>query len=84
MRSGRPARCGRPRSLTALDQARIELGAAAEIGSGYALGEIIRPHPYLGPLNGYEWIAFVGAHMARHNDQIRETARLVSRHVSLE
>ena len=81
----RPAGTLRPPAvLTALDQARIELGAAAEIGSGYALGEIIRPHPYLGPLNAYEWIAFVGAHMARHNDQIRETARLVSRHVSLE
>ena len=73
-----------PAVLAALDQARVELGAAAEIGSGHALGEIIRPHPWLGPMNAYEWIAFVGAHMARHNDQIRETARLVSRHVSLE
>lgn len=71
-------------SIEALDAARIELEQAARIGSGLALAQITYPHPTLGTLNAYEWIAFVGAHMARHNEQIRETARLLSRNVALE
>ena len=71
-------------ALAALEEARADLGSAAAIGDGRALAEIIRPHPYLGPLNGYEWIAFVGAHIARHIEQIHETARLVGRDVALE
>ena len=71
-------------ALASLKETRAELGAAAAIGDGRALGEIIRPHPYLGPINGYEWIAFVGAHIARHHEQIRETARLVGRDVAPE
>jgi hypothetical protein len=42
-------------------------------GNGLALGEVSAPHPALGELNGYEWIAFAGAHAARHAAQIRET-----------
>jgi hypothetical protein len=32
------------------------------------------PHPRFGPLTGYQWIAFSGAHEARHAAQIREIA----------
>ncbi|HKO15928.1 MAG TPA: DinB family protein [Gemmatimonadaceae bacterium] len=41
---------------------------------GLALGAVSAPHPVLGDLNGYGWIAFVGAHAARHAAQIREIA----------
>jgi hypothetical protein len=41
-------------------------------GDGYALGEIVHPHPALGPLDMYGWMAFCGAHAARHAAQIRE------------
>jgi hypothetical protein len=43
-------------------------------GDGLALGNVHAPHPTLGPLSGYAWIAFVGSHAARHADQIREDA----------
>jgi HAD superfamily hydrolase (TIGR01509 family) len=59
---------------TALDEARRDLKAALASGDGLALGEVVRPHPGLGPLNMYEWIAFVGTHMARHAAQIREVS----------
>jgi hypothetical protein len=35
------------------------------------------PHPAFGPLNGYEWIAFMGAHAHRHTDQIHEIVQQV-------
>jgi hypothetical protein len=39
---------------------------------GFALGEVSRPHPVFGPLNLYNWFAFVAAHGTRHAEQIRE------------
>jgi hypothetical protein len=30
------------------------------------------PHPALGVLDGYQWLAFVGTHELRHANQIRE------------
>lgn len=48
-----------------------ELIAAAE---GLPLESVSAPHPALGNLTGYEWIAFIGAHAARHAAQIREIA----------
>ena len=41
-------------------------------GDGLALGAVSAPHMRLGDLTAYEWIAFAGAHAARHADQIRE------------
>jgi uncharacterized damage-inducible protein DinB len=42
---------------------------------GLALGEVWAPNPVLGPLNIYQWVAFLGGHEARHVAQIREAAR---------
>jgi hypothetical protein len=39
---------------------------------GLALGAVSAPHPALGVFSGYDWIAFIGSHAARHADQIRE------------
>jgi hypothetical protein len=60
-----------------LMRAREGLIGVIGTGDGLALGEVSAPHPALGTLTGYEWIAFVGSHAARHADQIREmnTAR---------
>ena len=41
-------------------------------GDGLALGAVSAPHMRLGDLTADEWIAFAGAHAARHADQIRE------------
>jgi len=32
----------------------------------------VRPHPFFGPWDGYQWLLAVGSHTARHTDQIRE------------
>jgi hypothetical protein len=62
--------------LSDFDHARQALKNVIVTGDGLALGQVSAPHPALGPLTGYEWIAFVGSHAARHAAQIREDGLL--------
>jgi transposase len=55
-----------------LMDARRDTVRIVQTGDGLALGSVSAPHPRLGGLTGYEWIAFIGSHAARHADQIRE------------
>jgi len=55
-----------------LMDARREVVRVIRSGDGLALGAVSAPHPAMGGFNGYDWIAFVGSHAARHADQIRE------------
>lgn len=58
-------------------KAREALMQVIAAGDGLSLGAVSAPHPMLGAFTAYEWIAFAGAHAARHADQIREmTVRL--------
>ena len=59
---------------TALVQTRATLRAAIVAGDGLALGEVVQPHPVLGPINLYQWALFVGSHETRHAGQVREIA----------
>ncbi len=60
-----------------LEQSRAALLQVAREADGLAIGEVVFPHPVAGPLNGYEWLAFVGHHETRHAAQIREIAAAV-------
>ena len=62
----------------ALESARDALRSAVCMSEGLALGEVVLPHPVLGPLNLYQWIAFVGGHQARHAAQVLELRDLLS------
>jgi hypothetical protein len=57
---------------TALEDARRGLKQLLAECDGFALGEISHPHPVFGPIDGYQWIGFIGSHEARHAAQIRE------------
>jgi hypothetical protein len=69
---------GQPKGLTASEAwAALERGTplireALASGSDLALNEVMHPHPRFGPLSIYNWVAFAGAHEARHAAQIRE------------
>jgi len=69
---------GQPKGLTGDDAwAALERGTplireALISGSDLALNEVMHPHPRFGPLSIYNWVAFAGAHEARHAAQIRE------------
>jgi hypothetical protein len=55
-----------------LERSTVAVRDAIATADGLALSEVSFPHPLLGPLSLYTWIAFVGAHEARHAVQIRE------------
>lgn len=57
---------------SAYERARDKLCDSVRAADGLALGEIVHPHPVLGPINLYQWIAFVGGHEARHTAQVLE------------
>lgn len=65
-----------------LEAARNTLCDAVRGSDGLALGEIVQPHPVLGPINLYQWIAFVGGHEARHAAQILELKELLTRNTA--
>lgn len=72
---GIPARgIGVAAAWAALAESRGALLAVLRSTDGLALGDVSAPHQFLGTLNMYQWIAFVGFHEQRHADQITETA----------
>lgn len=54
------------RANLATCQELLREAAAADLASGTV------PHPYLGPLDGMEWVRFVEIHTQHHLAQIRE------------
>lgn len=59
-------------ALAKLSEHRERLKKIVNAADGLALGQVVAPHPVLGPLNAYQWVFFVGGHEARHTEQIRE------------
>jgi hypothetical protein len=62
----------------ALEVAWKDFRQAVIEADGLALGEVMHPHRVFGPLTMYQWIAFTGAHEARHALQIREIGEEVA------
>jgi hypothetical protein len=56
-----------------LQAVRPRLLRAVASVDGRDLTTVSAPHPILGPLNGYEWVLFIGQHEERHLGQLRET-----------
>ena len=61
---------------TTLQDTRVKLLAMLETAESERrdLAQVTRPHPVLGPLDGYQWMATVGGHEERHTLQILEIA----------
>jgi hypothetical protein len=60
-------------ALEGLETSREALRAAAVAADGLSLGEIKHTHPFLGELDLYQWLIFVGQHEGRHRKQIERT-----------
>ncbi|HET7031496.1 MAG TPA: DinB family protein [Casimicrobiaceae bacterium] len=60
-----------------LEAAGAALRDALKSGDGLALGTLTMPHPRLGEMSLYYFVAFIGAHEARHAEQIREITQNV-------
>jgi hypothetical protein len=65
-------------ALAGLDASRLALHAALSGAERYALDGVTMPHPVMGTLDVYQWIAFVGQHEARHTAQIRDVLARVA------
>ncbi len=60
-------------ALAGLETSRAALRAAVVTANGLSLGEIKHTHPFLGELDLYQWLIFVGQHEGRHQKQIQRT-----------
>jgi hypothetical protein len=59
---------------TRLQASRQQILSIIDTGEGRDLSAISRPHPVLGQIDGYQWLASIGGHEARHTAQILEIA----------
>jgi hypothetical protein len=62
------------KAWTTLADTRRGLRELVLAADGLALSELVVPHARLGPLNVYQWLVFVGAHEARHTEQVNEVS----------
>jgi len=58
----------------ALERAWCDVDALLTSAKGRDLSVIGRAHPFLGQLDGYQWLNSIGGHEVRHAAQIREIA----------
>jgi hypothetical protein len=56
--------------LVRLRQSRVELGSLRPRIEATDLSEFTYSHPAFGPLNCYQWLAFIGLHEERHLRQL--------------
>ena len=66
----------------ALQETRAVLLREIRAAEGRDLAAVSRPHPRLGPLTGFEWIAALGGHEERHTAQIAEIAEVLAGNAS--
>jgi uncharacterized damage-inducible protein DinB len=66
--------CGKEEMLAELREVRERTLAFIEENSGRDLSKYTMPHPFLGTLNGYEWLQLIASHEVRHTKQMNEIA----------
>ena len=59
-------------TLQKLEEIRTRLYAAVEAANGIDLSKASAPHPFLGPLTGYQWLVLIAQHERRHLKQMQE------------
>ena len=69
-----PTKTGDALGWSDYERAHSAMREVLVANDGFALNDVLHPHPVFGPLGGYQWFAFTGAHAARHAAQIREIA----------
>ena len=59
-------------SWASLQTVRERTHRAVATVEGRDLTTLSAPHPIFGPINGYEWVLFIGQHEERHLNQLKE------------
>jgi DinB superfamily len=65
-------------SLAALAVSRDGLRQSIAKADGWALEQVVAPHPRLGTLDMYQWLLFLGHHERRHLAQLERTIAAVT------
>ena len=67
-----------PDALAILARSRDGLRRAMADADGWALEQVVAPHPRLGTLDMYQWLLFLGHHERRHLAQLERTIEAVT------
>ena len=65
-------------ALAMLALSRAGLRRAMADADGWALEQVVAPHPRLGTLDMYQWLLFLGHHERRHLAQLERTIAAVT------
>ncbi len=65
-------------SLESLKASRVKVIEAIHKAEGWDLGRVTFPHPFIGPLTGYQWLLLIGRHEERHLKQIKDAVRRIN------
>jgi hypothetical protein len=74
--------CEKEEMLAGLRGVRERTLAFIEETRGRDLSDYNLPHPFLGNLNGYDWLQFIASHEIRHMKQMREIAQALPKTVT--
>lgn len=67
--------------LAQLREVRGRTLSFVEETRGRNLSQYYRRHPFLGPLNTYEWFQMIASHQIRHTKQIKEIAAALQKNI---
>jgi hypothetical protein len=59
-------------AILGLSRSRADLVDVMTQADGWAVGSLSFPHPFIGPLDFYQWVLFVGQHEVRHTCLIQK------------
>jgi uncharacterized damage-inducible protein DinB len=59
-------------ALSKLEEVRARVLVAVHAASGVDLTKASFPHPFFGPLTGYQWLVLIAQHELRHLKQMKE------------
>lgn len=59
-------------TLVRLEEIRARVLSAVEGANGIDLSKASTPHPFFGPLTGYQWLVLIAKHELRHLKQMKE------------
>lgn len=65
-------------ALEKLRGIRLRLLEGVRKANGLDLTKRSAPHPYFGPLNGYQWLLLIGQHEMRHLNQMKDAVQKLS------
>ena len=65
-------------ALEKLRSIRARVLEGVQKANGLDLTKATFPHPFFGPLDGYQWLLLIGQHEMRHLNQMKDTVQMLT------